>query len=259
MSAIFSPPPDQPKPSPGAPKAVAAASAIQSGKTAVEATSAVLALTGIAASGPALPVVLAVATTLLVMTRMYSQTKTLKDAFGKTYRVVGRVQKVLAKLAGINKVSPGRIQIDLTDLIEAVTEIQKTVAKLAPPKVLAAINETLRAGGSTEQLKAPDGPIAYAKGFLGRWVLSSTSLRDLQQQALNLALQLSVVSAELSLELDKPMNAELAAVPEESVSPQEAADAESKMEQIATAAPAEGGTRRRTRRSRLRRKLSRKR
>lgn len=221
------------------------ASAIESGKIGIETTSSALAVVGIAASGPALPIVLAVATTLLVMTKMYSQTKTLGKEFVKTYKVVVRVQKVLGKLAAINETNPGRIQIDLTDLIEAVNEIQATVAKLAPPKVLSKINEALRQGGSKEQIEGPNGPVAFAKGFIGRWVLSSSKLQTLQQKRTNLALQLSIVSAELSLELDKPANAELAAIPEKVASPEAAANAESQMEQLASQPV--GGTRRRQR------------
>lgn len=226
------------------------ASAAEAGKVGIEGATAVLAFVGIASSGPALPVVLAVSTTVLVMAKMYSQTKTLGKEFTKTYKVIIRVQKVLAKLAAINETNPGRIQIDLTDLIDAINDIQSTIAKLAPPKVLAKINEALRQGGSKEQIEGPNGPVALAKGFIGRWVLSSSKLQDLQQKRTNLALQLSVVSAELSLELDKPANAELAAIPEKPISPQDAANAETQMEKIAAQEPAQpvvGGTRRQRR------------
>ncbi len=216
------------------------ASQIESGKVALEGATAALAVAGIAASGPALPAVVAAATIALVLARAYSQTKTLGKEFAQTYRVLARVKKFLLRLKAV--ADKRNLPIDTADLVEAVSEIEKIVAKFAAPKVLAKIREILKQGElDPASIKTPDGPIAMAKSMFGRWVMSAKNLEKLKDARNNLALQLSAVTAEFSLALDSPENADLVSVPPAAPPPPQQVEAEvAKAEAIAqTPDPAE--------------------
>jgi hypothetical protein len=234
------------------------ASKLEAGKTAVEGTAAALAVVGIAATGPAIPAVLAAATIALVLARAYAQTKTLGKEFTQTYKVLVRVKKFLLRLKAVSE--RRNLPIEVSDLVDAIAEIERIVAKFAAPKVLSKIQEILRQGElDPASIKTPDGPIAMAKSMFGRWVMSARNLDKLKEARNNLALQLSAVTAEFSLALDDPANADLVTVPPATPPPpQQVGDEVGKAEVVAQTpdpseeTPATGGrrTRRRSKRSR---------
>lgn len=230
------------------------ASRLESGKVAIEGATTALAVAGIAASGPALPAVLAAATITLILARAYSQTKTLGKEFAQTYKVLARVKNFLLRLKAV--ADRRNLPIDVSDLADAVADIERIVAKFAAPKVLTKIREILKEGKlDPASIKTPDGPVAMAKSMFGRWVMSAKNLEKLKDARNNLALQLSAVTAEFSLALDSPENADLVSVPPATPPPsQQVGDEVGKAEvQAQTPEPAEetptptGGTIRRRR------------
>ncbi len=232
---------------------------LERGKTAIEGTTAALAVAGIAASGPAIPIVLATATVALVLARAYSQTKTLAKEFRKTYTIIMKVNDLLLRLQAV--ATKRNLPIDLSGLVDAVTEIETVIAKYASPKVLAAIREmTLQANGTPGNIQAQEGIFKAVKSFAGRWMTPAQITERLKESRNNLALQLSLVTAEYSLALDSPENADLVSVPPAAPPTPQQVDAEiAKAEVIAqTPEPTEvpqtpaaaGGTMRRRRKRR---------
>lgn len=239
----------------------AAATGIESSKATVEAAAAAIAFAGIAASGPALPIVLATATVAAVLARMYSLNKELREELRQTSEVVLEVQSLLSQLNAISKTR--NLNINLKKLLKSIADINKRIAKIAGPNLLAEINAQIKAADSPDAvLQAPESRLSRFSGLVKRWVFSQSQIDKLREQRQNLGLELSFVSLRLALALDNPNNQDLASVtPAPLPSKEEVAESVSKMEAVSTEqdpppdpvqGPVQGA--RRTRRRRIKRR-----